>query len=90
MVAGAMSALVRAQRGDRMVSLQKALEAIARRNGALLQENRTGARTETRWFVTFAGQVSEATAQKIMNRPDVYGAPDAMFPGMHQTWRTVK
>jgi hypothetical protein len=84
-----MNALVRAQRDRRMVPLQKALDTMARRNAVLLQEfnPRSG---EPRWYVTLAGEVSAATAEKIRERPDVRGEPDAMFPGMHQTWRMVR
>jgi hypothetical protein len=61
-----------------MIPLNKALEAMSRRNAALIQENHANQRQ--RWFVTHCGEVSEETAEKIRGRPDVRGGPDAMFP----------
>lgn len=44
---------------------------------------------EKRWYLIPGGEVGEATAQKLLARPDVVQAGDAMFPGLTQTYCMV-
>jgi hypothetical protein len=40
-----------------------------------------------RWFVVPGGLVSDATAEKILARPDVHVFDDGLFPNNPQTYR---
>ena len=59
---------------------RKAMEFM-RRGSALMQTHGSG------WCVAPGGIVSDEVAKRIKDRPDVFGQADALFPGIHQTWR---
>jgi hypothetical protein len=42
------------------------------------------------WCVAPGGLVTDEIAKKIKARPDVAGQQDALFPGLHQTWRMMR
>jgi hypothetical protein len=48
-----------------------------------------GKASEKQWFVVPGGPVTDATADRILKRPDVIGQRDGLFPGHDQTWRLV-
>lgn len=41
------------------------------------------------YFIIPGKQISYEIAQKLIDRPDVYGCADGLFPGCDQTWRFV-
>jgi hypothetical protein len=41
------------------------------------------------WCVIPGGIVADDVAMAIKARPDVKGQHDALFPGLHQTWRML-
>jgi hypothetical protein len=66
-------------------------------NKAAIQMQKPGTRLcqmyahgERRWYVIPGGAVSESTATKIIEQPNVIGQQDALFPGLHQTWTIVQ
>jgi hypothetical protein len=61
------------------LSLKKALEFMAR-GSCLMNQGGT-------YYVVPGGSVDPNTARVIMNRPDVRGAADCLWPGLDQTWR---
>jgi hypothetical protein len=67
-------------------NLNTALEAMSRKNAALIQANVRG----RRWFVEGVGEVSDETAAAICARPDVAGAKDSLWPGLDQTRRMLR
>jgi hypothetical protein len=42
-----------------------------------------------RWFIVPGGYVPDEIAKKLIDRPDVHGSADGLFPGCDQTWRFV-
>jgi hypothetical protein len=42
-----------------------------------------------RWFLLPGGPVSAEVASKIIAQSNVIGQPDALFPGMSQTWVVI-
>lgn len=80
--AGGMTARkTRAQR-----DLERATELL-RKPGARLMMMHTKNPAEYRWFIVPGGPVETRIAEKIIDRPDVYGCADGLFPGRDQTWK---
>jgi hypothetical protein len=67
-------------------NLNTALEAMNRKNAALIHANIRG----RHWFVEGVGEVTSETAAAICARPDVVGAKDSLWPGLDQTWRMLR
>ena len=61
---------------------RKALDFM-RTGSALICTNGSG------WCIAPGGGVTDDIAKKIKGRPDVVGQQDALFPGLHQTWRML-
>jgi hypothetical protein len=57
------------------------------RTGAHLVELHSKHSTE--WWIVPGGYVSSDVADQIKRHPRVVGQHDALFPGLHQTWRMV-
>jgi hypothetical protein len=66
-----------------------AIELLHHREARLM---RMFTATGQRWFVLAkkGGPVSDADAAKIIQRTDVRGSHDALFPGIDQTFRIVR
>jgi hypothetical protein len=52
----------------------------------LIQQHERG---EVGWYLTSGFRVTADTAAKIGEMPSVEGCADALFPGLHQTWRVI-
>jgi hypothetical protein len=52
----------------------------------LIQQHERG---EVAWYLTSGSRVTADTAAKIRAMPNVEGGADALFPGLHQTWRVI-
>jgi hypothetical protein len=61
------------------LSMKRALEFM-RRGSCLLNQGGT-------WYVIPGGNVDPACARLIIERADVHGAADGLWPGFDQTWR---
>jgi hypothetical protein len=46
-----------------------------------------GKANERQWYVIPGGPVTDTTAEKIKQRPDIIGQKDGLWPGFDQTWR---
>jgi hypothetical protein len=72
------------------LSYNKAIDWMHRGSPLIKTHGVQGKRgKETVWAVAPGGNVTHATALKIISRPDVIGASDSFWPGMAQTWRLV-
>ena len=60
---------------------------LLRRPGARLMMMHTQNPAEFRWFIVPGGPVATRIAEKLIDRPDVYGCADGLFPGCDQTWK---
>ena len=65
------------------VELNKALEFM--RRGSRLVELHS--KNNTEWWIVPGGYVSTDVAERIKRHPRAVGQQDALFPGLHQTWR---
>lgn len=71
--------------GSNSLKLELALELLRRPDHRLLQMHISHHRLA--YFVVPGGQVTEADAQKIIRRPDVFPYDDGLFPGCAQSWK---
>ena len=68
---------------DQTLSENFALELM--REGRLMQRMHTV--HGRRWFIVPGGQISDRTAERILQRPDVQPHDNGLFPGCDQTFR---
>lgn len=68
----------------RTLSLGVALEALRRPDHLLVVIH---GKTKPEWFVMPGGPVTEATAHKLLERPDVQPHDTGLLPGHPQSWR---
>jgi hypothetical protein len=62
-----------------------AMDAMRRPGSRLVQTNYHG--RPDFWIAPSGGRVEPAIAKQIIGHPQVMGGKDALFPGLHQTWR---
>jgi hypothetical protein len=68
----------------RTISLDGALEALRQPDHLLVVLH---GKAEPEWFVVPGGPVTEQTARKILERPDVQPHDTGLLPGHPQSWR---
>lgn len=68
--------------------LERATEML-RKPGAALIRSHSRNPAEFQWFITPGTRISNDIAAKLIERPDVRGSKDGMWPGLDQTWRFV-
>lgn len=66
--------------------LERATELL-RKPGACLVRMYTRNPAEFQWYIVPGGPVGLSVAEKLIERPDVHGGKDGLFPGCDQTWR---
>ena len=66
--------------------LEKAAQLL-RRPGARLLLMHANRPLGMQWFIAPGGPVTAEVAAKLIDRPDVCGCSDGLFPGHDQTWR---
>ena len=71
--------------GSKTLKLEFALDLLRRSDHRLLQMHINNHRLA--YFVVPGGPVTEADAQKIIQRPDVFPYDDGLFPGCAQSWK---
>jgi hypothetical protein len=62
-----------------------AMDAMRRPGSQMIQTNYHG--RPDFWIHPSGGRVEPDIAKKIIAHPQVIGGRDALFPGLHQTWR---
>jgi hypothetical protein len=82
--------------------LDDAMNLMHRKDARMVRMN---TKDGPQWFVVIAGARSRSTsrtmqrcggrikddhAKKILERPDIHGAEDCLFPGLRQTYRMVR
>lgn len=67
-------------------NLERATELL-RKPGARLLLMHTKNTAQHQWFIVPGGPVETHITEKIIDRPDVHGCADGLFPGFDQTWR---
>jgi len=67
-----------------LIRERTAVELIRDRNVCLAQMH---TRHGPRWYLIPGGEVSEQTAKRIRDMPQVAGSHDGLFPNINQTWR---
>jgi len=65
--------------------LNDAMDAMRRPDSRMIQTNYQG--RPDFWITPNGGRVEPDIAKKIIAHPQVIGGRDALFPGLHQTWR---
>ena len=68
----------------RTISLAVALEVLRQPNHLLVVLH---GKAKPEWFVMPGGPVTEQTARKILERPDVQPHDSGLIPGHPQSWR---
>jgi hypothetical protein len=68
----------------RTISLAVALEALRRPDHLLVVLH---GKSKPEWFVMPGGPVTEPTARRILERPDVQPHDTGLLPGHPQSWR---
>jgi hypothetical protein len=71
----------------RPLHLQAALARM--RTGSCLVHMHSKVKTARTWFVVPGGEVTDAVAAEIRERPDVVGGEDGLFPNCGQTWKML-
>jgi len=64
--------------------LERAVEALRQPDHLLVVFH---GKAEPEWFVMPGGRVTEQTARKILERPDVQPHDSGLLPGHPQSWR---
>jgi hypothetical protein len=67
-----------------LIPQRRAVELIRDRRRRLMRLN---TRYGPKWFLVPGGEVSDETAAKIRDMPQVVPSKDRLFPGLDQTWR---
>lgn len=67
--------------------LIKATEWLRRPNARLVCMHANGS---PEYYVIPGGYVSREIAKELIDRPDVYGSKDGLFPGHDQTWQFAR
>jgi|RhiMetdeSRZDD1v2_1073273.scaffolds.fasta_scaffold84704_3 hypothetical protein len=70
-------------RSKRLLRLREA-ESLMRVGHPLMQMHTP---TGKSWFIVPGGEVSNADAKTLLERPDVQPNQDGLFPGISQTWK---
>ena len=67
-----------------MMSLTDAVEKLRQPDHLLVLLH---GKSQPEWVIMPGGPVTEATAQKLLERPDVQPHDDGVLPGHPQSWR---
>jgi hypothetical protein len=70
---------------NKTLKLELALDLLRRQDHRLLQMHIN--QKEREFFVVPGGPVSQADAEEIIQRPDVFPYDDGLFPGCAQSWK---